>query len=943
MRDSSTTSWVINTREIEAMVQTLRRGRCCRFIGPRYQRKSVIMRHACKYVDEELGYFALYVSLRDARPETEAAFYTSLGDLMATRARQYYRLSLPCQEIRKPADLQRLLATLPTQWRNHVVLFVDDLELEVVPPDYIGELLRVLRVAFEDSREWRFLSVVCASHNLAWAALGPTSPFFSVSDLVLLSDLTPAETAQWVRRQLSALHCPAPNARALDYLYQQTAGDRWLVNEICQEVGRWRAPHPCRNVTVRVVKAAIESWLRRSGQTTWLDSIHELEGDPQRLEALLLLMEHGEMLANQLPLPLSRPPDPLLTSGFVTCQGSRYRIKSDLHYRLLQRALTPERIGQLFLAAGDYERAMARLRGNVRAVNEIEERSQVMLSFISAMYTTATKEDAFQQLAQGLQATYPQQTFRLYDYDSKRESLVPIPASDTAPRRIACSAQQRPEVKALSTPAEYYWTPSVDQRRTLFIPLRVNGEKVGLVVVENLLTRRNFQRRQGQVRELLTYLQYAARALKNRREFEQLYSQAEQRARDLRYLLELTRELMKTRAPFNQVLQQTLRTAIKALRGRAQMGSIYLYDSHTGELTIKVDTGYPSEIRPCLHFRPGEGVVGYVYAKGRPYIVNDTVKDSRYRVLPKSDVNIRSMMGIPLSARQRRLGVLCLDNLKHTGAFDDESKRLMMIFANHVTLWLERVRLIEQLRYRHDTARAATGLVHQIKNAVASIPDVTEEIEVALREDQHSTLSECVSELRDKALVTSSLSRWLDRFARTWELQLETVDLSVLVTCVCQRMDKHRPAHISLQQSPVHDGSLTVRCDRTLIEILLENLIENAFEALHSLQTGQVLLTVKGDKQYGEVKVWNNGPAISPAHWEKIWEAGWTTKDTQSDTPLRGLGLSLCRYIAQAHEGTLTLEDSIMKGVAFVLRLPLRGPSWMEEVEDETGATYFIG
>lgn len=919
MREVPATPWVISTREIEAIVQTLRRGRCCRFIGPRYH-KSVIMRRACKRVDEQLGYVALYASLRDVRTVSEEAFYASLYDLIARRARKYYRLSLPRHTVRKPADLQRLLALLPTQWRNRVVLFLDDLELEVIPPDYIGELLRVLRGAFVDTRDWPFLAVVCASHNLAWAALGPTSPFFNISDLVLLSDLSPVETAQWARQQLRALHAPPPTARAIDYLYEQTAGDRWLLNEICHEICREFDALRYRHVTVPLVKTAIEHWLRHGGHTVGMDGIHALESDPQLLSALLRLMEHGELPAYQLLLDLSREPDPLLVSGFVSRRNNRYQIKSDLHYRILERVLTPERVGRLFLAAGDYERAMTFLQGNARAVDEIEERSQVMLSFINAMYTTSTKNEAFQQLVQGLHMAYPQQTFRLYDY--KPPNLVLVHASESASVRIPCSARQRPEVRALSTSAEYYWMPSVNQRRTLFIPLRVNGEKVGLVVVENLLTRRNFQRRQGQVRELLTYLQYAARALKNRMEFEQLYRQTEQRARDLEYLLKLTRELMQTHAPFKQVLQQTLRIALRALRGRAQMGSIYLYDSQTGELTIAADTGYPPQVREIARFHPQKGLAGYVYATGRPYIVSNTANDPHYRALSGFDVDIRSAMGIPLPARQRPLGVLCLDNLQRTGAFDEESKRLMTIFSNHVGLWLERVRLTDILQRQRDTAQLAADLIHQFKGAIASIPEVTEEIQAEIRDEPQSRLTQLVNELYDKSTTMVNVSKWLRRFIEVGSIQLCQADLVILLAQVYQRASQVCPAHIQIRLLPPRVSELWAWVDPTLIEILLENLIENAFEAIPLTRAGQVTLRLEQDEHLGVMHVWNDGPPIPPEYWDKIWQPNFSTKD---DSPLRGLGLALCERIARAHDGTLT-HSSDARGVTFTLRLPLQGP-----------------
>ncbi|MEQ4720678.1 ATP-binding protein [Nonomuraea sp. B19D2] len=51
--------------------------------------------------------------------------------------------------------------------------------------------------------------------------------------------------------------------------------------------------------------------------------------------------------------------------------------------------------------------------------------------------------------------------------------------------------------------------------------------------------------------------------------------------------------------------------------------------------------------------------------------------------------------------------------------------------------------------------------------------------------------------------------------------------------------------------------------------------------------------------------------------WSKRRETGQSIKENGS-----GLGLAISQAIAQAHQGTLTVEDS-PQGAKFVLRLPL--------------------
>jgi signal transduction histidine kinase len=51
----------------------------------------------------------------------------------------------------------------------------------------------------------------------------------------------------------------------------------------------------------------------------------------------------------------------------------------------------------------------------------------------------------------------------------------------------------------------------------------------------------------------------------------------------------------------------------------------------------------------------------------------------------------------------------------------------------------------------------------------------------------------------------------------------------------------------------------------------------------------------------------------------RIFEPFFTTKDVGVGT---GLGLSVCREIARAHGGSLTLDTSVPRGARFVLSLP---------------------
>ncbi len=115
----------------------------------------------------------------------------------------------------------------------------------------------------------------------------------------------------------------------------------------------------------------------------------------------------------------------------------------------------------------------------------------------------------------------------------------------------------------------------------------------------------------------------------------------------------------------------------------------------------------------------------------------------------------------------------------------------------------------------------------------------------------------------------------------------------------------------------VADGpDLTVQADGDQLDQLLINLVSNAVDA--ALETGGGV-EVGWRRRNGmlEVVVEDDGPGISGT--TNLFVPFYTTKPHGS-----GIGLALSRQIAEAHGGTLTLENRRRRqGCAARLRVPL--------------------
>jgi anti-sigma regulatory factor (Ser/Thr protein kinase) len=112
---------------------------------------------------------------------------------------------------------------------------------------------------------------------------------------------------------------------------------------------------------------------------------------------------------------------------------------------------------------------------------------------------------------------------------------------------------------------------------------------------------------------------------------------------------------------------------------------------------------------------------------------------------------------------------------------------------------------------------------------------------------------------------------------------------------------------------------VTVNAVSTQISRVITNLLDNAQR--HAEQTVQIQVSRKGDS--AELAVTDDGDGIAEADRERIFQRFTRLGAARSrDHKGTGLGLAIARDIAQAHFGTLQVEDSA-GGARFVLRLPL--------------------
>ncbi len=131
-------------------------------------------------------------------------------------------------------------------------------------------------------------------------------------------------------------------------------------------------------------------------------------------------------------------------------------------------------------------------------------------------------------------------------------------------------------------------------------------------------------------------------------------------------------------------------------------------------------------------------------------------------------------------------------------------------------------------------------------------------------------------------------------------------------------------------------GEPQARVDRDRILQALSNLIENAIRLTPA--GGRVSLAAREHGDDVLVSVSDTGPGVPEALVESLFD-----RFAQSDGDGRGaagLGLSIVRGVASAHDGQVSVEPGAEGGAVFTLRLPQRGPRMSEEGRRDTSPDF---
>ncbi len=463
----------------------------------------------------------------------------------------------------------------------------------------------------------------------------------------------------------------------------------------------------------------------------------------------------------------------------------------------------------------------------------------------------------------------------------------------------------------------------------LFVPVIAKDRMIGGFAAVWWERARNFSA--GDLALMEAIANQAGVAIENARLFEE----NRRRVEELSVLHELSRAVtgQLDRAALLDALRMQL---ARVLDVRNMVVIIRADDGDELEVAMRWVDDVRDDSEPRRYPARGVGLMTPVLESGMPLRTDDYAAECvRHGVRPVAvSERLRYWLGVPMTARDRALGVLVLRSAERP--FTEAEERLLLNIAHLTALALSSVRLYEERTRAYSELAAAqdqlvrteklralgemaSGVAHDFNNLLAS---VLGRAQLLLRRVQDPKQRQWLQVIERSALDGAQTVRRLQDFTRIRRDQpLVPLDINQVVRDALEitrsRWKEDSTSRgIAIEVRADLGDVPAVLGDGAELREAMTNLILNAVDAMP--EGGALTLATALVDERVEVSVADTGVGMTPEVREKVFDPFFTTKGPQGT----GLGLSMTYGIISRHGGSIDVETEVGRGSTFRLSLP---------------------
>ncbi len=204
----------------------------------------------------------------------------------------------------------------------------------------------------------------------------------------------------------------------------------------------------------------------------------------------------------------------------------------------------------------------------------------------------------------------------------------------------------------------------------------------------------------------------------------------------------------------------------------------------------------------------------------------------------------------------------------------------------------------------------ATMIGHELRNPLGATTNALFLVRSKLVGQNDPDIDHCLDVAELATSRAAALSEDLTTFMREREPQIERLDLRQVIDEVLALAPPPSSTDVS-----VPEPGVTVEADKALLIQMLSNVITNAYQAMP--EGGSLRIDGSRNGGFTEITVQDSGPGIPEANADRLFDPFFSTKTVGT-----GLGLAIVKRLAEAHNGSVAIDNAPTGGALVTIHLP---------------------
>lgn len=251
-----------------------------------------------------------------------------------------------------------------------------------------------------------------------------------------------------------------------------------------------------------------------------------------------------------------------------------------------------------------------------------------------------------------------------------------------------------------------------------------------------------------------------------------------------------------------------------------------------------------------------------------------------------------------------------------------KEQRLNKQLADQKALIENQKEKLQQVNITKDKLFSIIG--HDLKTPFAAQLSITDLVLSDYQEYNKEELHDLFKTIQHSASqgmdLLENLLDWSKQQKDIFEKQLTPIRLATLVFDT-QALLAHNLAHKQINLVNEVDPMMTVCADNNMVKTIIRNILSNAIKYTHN--SGTIAISTISENGFDLLKIQDSGVGMTKEQIDRLFkiENNISTLGTDNE-PGTGLGLLLCKELAEKNNAEIRIESQVGKGSTFTLAFP---------------------